>query len=227
MVRARFRRVIVARHHHHRRRRRRRRRRQQRRRRRRRRRRSRMHSRPVKSVRISGPLIYPARVKTPSATRQLRYSFPSWSSSPRSRGAPVCLWHKITRSAGKSNKFVSYNLSPRSPTYRPSSPPPLPPARRSNARLSLFRPVDRLQLLSTLFLSLPLPSSSSSSSFSSSWTTESRLAVYCVKTRANQRNGTLCISQAREGTRCAFLLARSLKTTESRVRPRSGYADSA
>lgn len=69
-----------------------------------------MHSRPVKSVRISGPLIYLAGVKT-RATRQLRHSFPS-SSPPRfRRTGPVCLWHKITRSAGKSNKFVSYNLS--------------------------------------------------------------------------------------------------------------------
>lgn len=76
----------------------------------RRRRRSRMHSRPVKSVRISGPLIYPAGVKT-RVTRQLRYSFSS-SSPPRSRRTgPVCLWHKITWGAGKSNKFVSYNLS--------------------------------------------------------------------------------------------------------------------
>jgi hypothetical protein len=181
-----------------------------------------MHSRPVKSVRISGPLIYPARVKTPSATRQLRYSFPSWSSSPRSRGAPVCLWHKITRSAGKSNKFVSYNLSPRSPSYtraRPSSSPLVVPT------LAFLYSVR-----STVCNSFPLSFSSPSPSFSSSWT-ESRLAVYCVKTRANQRNGTLCISPSVKGAveapRCAFLLARFLKTTESRVRPARPVTDRA
>lgn len=149
--------------------------------------------RPVKSVRISGPLIYPAGVKT-RATRQLRYSFPSSSSSfpPRScRTGPVCLWHKITRSTGKSNKFVSYNLSLSLSSYHPCSPL----TRHSNSRFSLFRSLDcTLRFLSPLVI------------YTLSWT-EFRSLLFCMKTCANRSNATLGVKEFTEAPHASSFLS--------------------
>lgn len=78
----------------------------------------RMHSRAVKSVRISDPLIYPAGVKTRRSSWDIRFRrFSALGVRRVAPRQPVCLWHKITPSHGESNKFVSYNLSTQTPSY--------------------------------------------------------------------------------------------------------------